>query len=38
VAPGSLTFPINRRLLAGGMAVSDEQVRHTMSSRHELTP
>jgi threonine dehydratase len=26
-APGELTFAINRRLLAGGLAVSDAQVR-----------
>ena len=28
--PGELTFPINRRLLAGGFAVSDEEVRAAM--------
>jgi threonine dehydratase len=28
--PGELTFPINRRLLAGGLAVSDEEVRTAM--------
>ncbi len=29
--PGELTFPINRALLAGGLAVSDEEVRAAMS-------
>jgi threonine dehydratase len=28
--PGELTFPINRALLAGGLAVSDDQVRAAM--------
>jgi threonine dehydratase len=28
--PGEVTFPINRRLLAGGFAVSDEEVRAAM--------
>ncbi len=28
--PGELTFPINRRLLAGGFAVSDDEVRAAM--------
>ncbi len=28
--PGALTFPINRALLAGGLAVSDDQVRDAM--------
>ncbi|HKT78401.1 MAG TPA: threonine/serine dehydratase [Sphingobium sp.] len=28
--PGELTFPINRALLAGGLVVSDEQVRDAM--------
>jgi threonine dehydratase len=28
--PGELTFPINRRLLAGGFAVSDQEVRAAM--------
>ncbi|WP_118136174.1 threonine/serine dehydratase [Oceanicella sp. SM1341] len=28
--PGALTFPINRRLLAGGLSVSDEEVRAAM--------
>ncbi|MFT5439052.1 MAG: threonine dehydratase [Alphaproteobacteria bacterium] len=34
--PGELTFPINQRLLAGGVSVSDDQVRHAMafSFRH----
>ncbi len=30
--PGALTFPINRRLLAGGVAVGDDQVRHAMAT------
>jgi threonine dehydratase len=29
--PGELTFPINQRLLAGGVSVSDDQVRHAMA-------
>lgn len=29
-APGTLTFPINRALLSGGLAVSDDQVRDAM--------
>jgi len=29
-SPGALTFPINKALLAGGLAVSDAQVRHAM--------
>ncbi|MDQ0473624.1 threonine ammonia-lyase [Labrys wisconsinensis] len=29
--PGALTFPINHRLLAGGLAVSDEEVRAAMA-------
>lgn len=29
-SPGALTFPINRRLLSGGLAVSDDQVRAAM--------
>jgi threonine dehydratase len=28
--PGEITFPINRRLLAGGLVVSDDEVRHAM--------
>jgi threonine dehydratase len=28
--PGALTFAVNRRLLAGGLAVSDAEVRHAM--------
>ncbi|MBN8943204.1 MAG: threonine/serine dehydratase [Rhizobiales bacterium] len=28
--PGQLTLPINRRLLAGGVAVTDAEVRHAM--------
>jgi threonine dehydratase len=28
--PGELTFPINQRLLAGGLSVSDDQVREAM--------
>jgi threonine dehydratase len=29
-SPGSLTFPINRRLLAGGLVVTDDEVRGAM--------
>jgi threonine dehydratase len=29
--PGALTFPINRRLLAGGLAVSDDEARSAMA-------
>lgn len=29
-APGALTFPVNRRLLAGGLVVSDDEVRAAM--------
>lgn len=29
--PGELTFSVNRRLLAGGLAVSDDQVRQAMA-------
>jgi threonine dehydratase len=29
--PGALTFPINRRLLAGGLAVSDDEARQAMA-------
>jgi threonine dehydratase len=29
--PGELTFAINRRLLAGGLAVSDQEVMHAMA-------
>ncbi|MFQ5971081.1 MAG: threonine/serine dehydratase [Alphaproteobacteria bacterium] len=29
--PGKLTFAINRRLLSGGVAVSDDEVRHAMA-------
>ena len=29
--PGELTFPINRRLLAGGLSVSDDEVREAMA-------
>ena len=29
-SPGALTFPINRALLAGGLAVGDEQVKAAM--------
>ena len=29
-SPGEMTFPINQRLLAGGLAVSDDQVRAAM--------
>jgi len=34
--PGELTFPINRRLLAGGLSVSDDEVRAAIvyASRH----
>ena len=28
--PGEITFPVNRRLLAGGLVVSDDEVRHAM--------
>jgi threonine dehydratase len=28
--PGALTFPINRQLLAGGLSVTDEEVRAAM--------
>lgn len=28
--PGELTFPVNRRLLAGGLAVGDEEVKEAM--------
>jgi len=28
--PGEVTFPINRRLLAGALTVSDDEVRHAM--------
>ena len=31
--PGELTFPINRRLLAGGFVVSDDEARAAMSFR-----
>lgn len=29
--PGAITFPINRRLLKGGLAVSDDDVAHAMA-------
>jgi len=29
-SPGELTFPINKRLLAGGLTVTDDQVKETM--------
>lgn len=33
--PGELTFALNRRLLAGGLAVDDDQVRHAMRTAFE---
>ena len=35
VAPGKNTFPITSRLLAGGLVVSDEEVRHAMQVAFE---
>merc|ERR1719421_2505297 len=36
VAPGVNTFPINQRLLAGAMAVSDDEVRYAMKIAFEM--
>ncbi|MEQ9333519.1 threonine/serine dehydratase [Thalassobaculum sp.] len=33
--PGHLTFALNRRLLAGGLAVDDDEVRHAMRTAFE---
>ncbi|MFB9122543.1 threonine/serine dehydratase [Paraburkholderia dipogonis] len=30
VSPGKLTFPVNKKLLAGSLVVSDDEVRHAM--------
>lgn len=35
VTPGKLTFPINRRLLAGSLAVTDDEVRKAMRAAFE---
>jgi threonine dehydratase len=35
-APGELTFPINRKLLAGGLTVSDDEVRQAMRYAFEV--
>src|SRR3546814_10035534 len=34
--PGELTFAVNRRTLAGGLAVSDDAVRRAMAAAFEL--
>lgn len=33
--PGEITFALNRRLLAGGLVVSDDEVRHAMRTAFE---
>ena len=35
--PGELTFPVNLALLAGGIAVTDAEVRHAMRVAYDLT-
>ncbi|MCL2124218.1 MAG: threonine/serine dehydratase, partial [Desulfovibrionaceae bacterium] len=34
--PGRLTFPVNKRLLAGSLAVSDKEVLHAMKTSFEM--
>lgn len=35
VTPGKLTFPVNQRLLAGSLTVTDDEVRHAMRTAFE---